>query len=370
MVFISSVDEYIKEINKIIKKRDTENEVIVFRGECKNYPTSAHPNIFRYNHLRDNKYFEINLFDQMKANNLTLADSYLEIAIDAQHGGFQSRLLDVSYNCLVALYFAVTPYYREKITAYDKDDGIVYIFNMDSIYSAKSNTVIENYNTQVERTQEWYCNSSLFQKNYKLIDHIKLNNRIVAQQGAFILFPGDECGEIIKSQYIKIGINHESKAFIRQELNNLFGINTGTIYPEVENTVAGITWKSKLIKNEKFNFINEIDLVLSCIEREVEYYESYLIANRVEREKTIQGVKEYEERLYSYKLGIEELDNSIEELLRDYDLELRERARAKLNDCLSCYNKTVRDSLSKMHNFIKKKYPEIEVSIEELIIEE
>lgn len=47
----------------------------------------------------------------MSANHLTDGKTYLEIAIDAQHGGFPSRLLDVTYNCIVALYFAITPYY-------------------------------------------------------------------------------------------------------------------------------------------------------------------------------------------------------------------------------------------------------------------
>ena len=43
----------------------------------------------------------------MSANHLTDGKTYLEIAIDAQHGGFPSRLLDVTYNCIVALYFAI-----------------------------------------------------------------------------------------------------------------------------------------------------------------------------------------------------------------------------------------------------------------------
>ena len=59
-----------------------------------------------------NPFFEKSLFDAMRQNRLTGEKRYLDNAIDAQHGEFPSRLLDVSYNCLTALYFAVTPYYR------------------------------------------------------------------------------------------------------------------------------------------------------------------------------------------------------------------------------------------------------------------
>ena len=43
-------------------------------------------------------------------------------------------------------------------------------------------------------------------KNHKLIDHIKLNPRIMAQQGAFLLFQGDEGEPIPEYMYKKIRI--------------------------------------------------------------------------------------------------------------------------------------------------------------------
>lgn len=77
----------------------------------------------------------------MSANHLTDGKTYLEIAIDAQHGGFPSRLLDVTYNCIVALYFAITPYYTESETSHDNEDGIVYIFFLEDIYCPTGNNI-------------------------------------------------------------------------------------------------------------------------------------------------------------------------------------------------------------------------------------
>ena len=77
--------------------------------------------------------------------------SYLENAIDAQHGEFPSRLLDVSYNCLTALYFAVTPYYHHLPDSLDNVDGMVYIFYVDEIFSPSASNTNDNYNTIINK---------------------------------------------------------------------------------------------------------------------------------------------------------------------------------------------------------------------------
>lgn len=87
----------------------------------------------------------------MSANHLTDGKTHLEIAIDAQHGGFPSRLLDVTYNCLVALYFAITPYYTESETSHDNEDGIVYIFFLEDIYCPTGNNINQAYNACLQQ---------------------------------------------------------------------------------------------------------------------------------------------------------------------------------------------------------------------------
>lgn len=107
----------------------------------------------------------------MRANHLTNGQSYLEIAIDAQHGGFPSRLLDVTYNCLVALYFAVTPFYTEKEASGDGEDGMVYVFFLEDLYCPTGNNINQAYNACIDHGTGWFSGQELLQKNHKLIDH-------------------------------------------------------------------------------------------------------------------------------------------------------------------------------------------------------
>lgn len=100
---VSDISGYIQAVKEIVRDMEAGNSVVVFRGEAEDYETPCQPNIFRTKLSQTDKFFEQNLFEEMAANHLTNGQTYLEIAIDAQHGGFPSRLLDVTYNCLVAL---------------------------------------------------------------------------------------------------------------------------------------------------------------------------------------------------------------------------------------------------------------------------
>ena len=111
---VQNISQYIKRVNEYIKVRGIKDGTVVYRGEPDVYPEPCRPNIFRRGVMNGNRFFEKSLFDAMRQNRLTGEVRYLDNAIDAQHGEFPSRLLDVSYNCLTALYFAVTPYYHQR----------------------------------------------------------------------------------------------------------------------------------------------------------------------------------------------------------------------------------------------------------------
>ena len=125
---IENVSDYISKIKEYMESRKGENYSYVYRGEPQIYTTSCRANIFRRGVMDGNPFFEKSLFDAMRQNRLTGEKRYLDNAIDAQHGEFPSRLLDVSYNCLTALYFAVTPYYRKDVDSLDHEDGMVFVF--------------------------------------------------------------------------------------------------------------------------------------------------------------------------------------------------------------------------------------------------
>lgn len=320
--YVKSVSEYIEKITAIIKQK--KESIFVYRGESVIYETACQPNLFRNGYLKENKNFEKNIFDVMTANKLTNATNYLEKAIDAQHDGFSSRLLDVSYNCLVALYFAVTPYYYNDEDSLDDKDGIVYVFNLDKIFSPSGDNINNIYNSIVERDKDWFIENSIFQKNHKLIDHIQANTRIIAQQGAFILFQGDRAEAIPKFYFEKIIIDKRKKSHIRNELRVLFGIHTGSIYPEATNLVKSITEKSCVVNNQKFNMVSEMNLVLINLKKELEYFCDKILNSlnsNIDIKKIIDLLIQIEEVIYDYKIRINE---TLDYIIKNENLKIEE----------------------------------------------
>ena len=300
---ISHIDEYIKNITQIVAARKTKNNIVLYRGENQIYPTSCVPNVFRENYLKNYAFFEKNIFDEMKANNLSKGNSYLENAISAQHDGFPSRLLDVTYNSLVALYFACTPYYRKKEAEYDNKDGKVIVFFIDKVFCPTGDNITNNYNDLILGKSE-FINHSVFAKNHKLIDHIKINNRIIAQQGAFIMFQGKEFEHLPQYMYEELLIPKGSKSTLRKELKDLFGIHTGTIYPESENLIDEIKQKTLNVENCEYNLKSEFDLLLYNLECEIKYYLALIFNSK---RMYMDYIKEFEKVLRSYQLGISEI---------------------------------------------------------------
>ena len=302
---ISNLSDYLGRISRYIQLRGDEQHFYVYRGEPQKYPIPCRPGLFRKGVLADNPFFEKNLFDTMRQNKLSESSSYLNNAIDAQHGEFPSRLLDVSYNCLTALYFAVTPYYHLDEDAYDDKDGWVFIFILDEIFSPSAQNTNQNYEAIIERKEKW-LQEPLLGKNFKFIDHTKLNNRIVAQQGAFLLFQGDLAEELPQSMYYGIRIPGKAKPTLRRELKQMFGIHTGSIYPETVNLVQELTHKSSQLNTQPFTLKNELHYTLKQLSRELDYYFGYLYRLREQGNPSalLRGMRHVEQVVDSYRTGL------------------------------------------------------------------
>lgn len=199
------------------------------------------------------------------------AEDYLHNAIDAQHDGFPSRLLDVTYNSLIALYFAVTPYYYKDEAAADDKDGIVYVLKFDEVYSPESNNTKNIYLNALKGGNE-LSNSLFLSHHHILIDHCKQNKRIVAQQGAFVLFTGDSPVPIPYYQMCGIRISKNAKAKIRDELRYLFGIYTGSVYPEVELMQEEIKARCLRLNAYDPSLKGTTDAALADIQEEYDYF--------------------------------------------------------------------------------------------------
>lgn len=341
---ITNVSDYIREIEDSIKGIK-ENQVLVFRGEIEEFDQPCYPNLFRRKILETNPYFEKNQFDEMTANHLTQGTTYLEKAIDAQHGGFPSRLLDVTYNCLIALYFAVTPFYNQPEDSTDKEgmDGMVYIFPVEKMYCPTGNNIIRAYDTIVERKESWINHERIFQKNHKLIDHIKLNARIMAQQGAFLLFQGDEGEPVPEYLYRKICIGGKNKKRIREELRRLYGIHTGSIYPENYNLVSEISRKAENVNTKEFSLQSELELVISNLRTSLDSYmdkmESAAADGRTDRYMELLLLSE--RILKDYREGIDSLEQNGEKYRTVNGFEKGvQRAKEEFDICIKdFYNK-------------------------------
>ena len=348
---ISSISEYITAIDILLKKKASKERIFVYRGEPQKYPTFCQPNIFRKNVLSTNKFYEKSLFNTMRQNKLSNSNSYLENAIDAQHGEFPSRLLDVSYNCLDALYFAVTPYYHKPADSLDSKDGMVYVFYIDEVFSPSAQNTKDNYDAIINKNQNWFNGQFIFEKNHKFIDHTKINNRIISQQGAFILFQGESPEEIPAYMMNGIIISHEAKSQIRKDLSLMFGINNGTIYPEIMNFAEDLVNKSKILITDDFLWENEMAYVFKNLKNELSYYFDYLVSYGEDNNTSefYESVQYVEQIMNSYRTGLIKFYNDQHEF--KFDLEKKELEK-KMNDFIDNYNAIINDFADAMKTLL------------------
>lgn len=333
---IQGISDYIQRISKYIEVRKETQHFFVYRGEPEIYSTPCRPGLFRDGRLTENPFFERNLFGAMRQSKLTGDKSYLENAIDAQHGEFPSRLLDVSYNCLMALYFAVTPYYHNSEDALDDRDGMVFIFFLDEIFSPNAENINQNYNAIVNQNCPWN-QEFLFRKSHKFIDHTKINSRIIAQQGAFIFFQGNAAEELPKGMVYGVRIPGAAKPRLRMELKELFGIHTGSVYPEIINLVKELTGKSGRMNTQPFTCRNELNYTLGQLERELDYYLDYALSQKrqgVEHDMMRQILASVEKIVNGYREGLIHLINN-------KAVWKNEMAESEMREIVDSYNETV-----------------------------
>lgn len=130
----------------------------------------------------------------------------------AQHHGLPTRLLDWSYNPLVALYFAV-----EKET---EEDGLVYAALSPVLVKGKRDPF--RYETVVR------------------YDPVHLSKRITAQSGTFTLHPLPTVpleDESIQTIRVPRGLRSTLKWTLYK-----YGIHRGSLYPELDGQAALIAW--------------------------------------------------------------------------------------------------------------------------------
>lgn len=347
---INSIEEYISEIKRIQKERNC--KLFVYRGEKKDFgATSCVPNIFREAHYLSNSNFEKNIYNDMYSKGIVPKQTYLETAIDAQHGGFPSRLLDVTYNALVALYFA-TEFKEDEVI---KEDPIVTILFIDEVYIPGSHNSEEIFD-QLVAEKSVLKDLHICSFNHKLLDHMNKNERIRAQQGAFILFQGREYKKIPDIMYKKIKINSTDVRQIQKDLDQIFGLNISKIYPESHNQIEIIKNKNGYINSQNHSAYNEFEIALKMFKkindnRQIEFIDfvqdllnEYSGKLNISHERAIlKELNIIEESLLAFRYDLDLSLKQIDKLSKQEEyLELK---GIKVSDIIELYNGIVKEHL-------------------------
>jgi len=252
---VSSVQEFCKVIN-IFGKRDNPNGWL-FRGEAFLYDTPLTPSIFRGGIAPTNtKYPDRTITDieieeiekcQLKVKDGEINDRYIKAFLPmihpedvnwlplTQHFGFKTRLLDVSINPLVALYFACEELHKSAID--ENDDAFVYAFSSGSFRPLNINNEKKGSTFDYPRIPISYLDLYDVDKELKR-DYDKLpylfgptipQERLQAQAGRFLFWRSLE-PVLQNGQIIPIRIRASEKQFILKELT-AFGISKATLFP-------------------------------------------------------------------------------------------------------------------------------------------
>lgn len=222
---VDSVSKFLKELNDLRK-----DETVLFRGHCRmNYELipsigrkkEGSSDLFAYN-----KKDEGQMFLEFKRNYSLYTEekpsSDIDILFLAQHYGVPTRLLDWTYNPLVALYFACQD--EEKYR------GHIY-----TIVLPKDKDKIEE--------GHYFDKDFLKKKKYKydqiLIVPDYTNRRFLNQKGLFMLFK-----DPFKKMELQPTFIVKNKKKILRELSNM-GVTESMVFPTLDSLGKEIANKYK-----------------------------------------------------------------------------------------------------------------------------
>lgn len=349
IILIDSVSSFIENIKQVKEKKESKEGTsteLYFRGQETEF-WDIEPSIFRDDMLSiEHKLMQIPL--QKSPTEFRDLNSMFDIMTKYQHYGMCTRLLDLTTNPLVALYFACKKHGLEKYVT--KDDGEVekepygVIYYTDKYYPSQSTdleiqivSALASYDLEKENTlldvlerlyhdkiidkeakDNWLANYKEFveiiQNNYMVMPTYT-NERLRKQSGVFLLtslFSFNKEIEVEKSIISKAKgklkeefsdecfyISGENKETILKELD-LYNINEATLFPELEHQLSYIKYANRNQVNPVTDFTKYEEDSVSAMQdigtRQPEL-EQYIIDNFSEEFKEVVGIDDVKEVL-------------------------------------------------------------------------
>ena len=220
----------------------------------------------------------------MKEHEFASLSKPIQRVAKMQHYGIPTRLIDITSDALIALFFAVQ-------NSDNTDDGYVYLYSqqqhdLDSRNVRLLSLLVTLENYQIENIQQNYQNDfgekiseeeilALAQETAFVQQEEgfkELNPRLFNQKGTFAI-----CGNEVVDGKIQrklktldsveplviVKIPYEYKASIKKELDEKYAINEAFIYPELPSVASYLKdkYKYKPISNDKtYDLMEETDI--------------------------------------------------------------------------------------------------------------
>ena len=283
IIEISSLERFISEISKFPK-----NANFFGRGHI-NVNYIAFPSLFREKRFYKNEYMMYQELVIRCPDSFVHCSSHLDFLVEMQHYGLPTRLLDITSNPLIALYFAcesgndpgevlIYKVHNNELK-YGKCDEVAILSSLPMLSFEKQKSLLEILKkgrlllnpTYEEFVHEVQSERPAFQSNLTLekimnpvfVKPVRNNQRIAHQEGAFIIWGLDESFYSDDMQagsnklrtndyrYFKDGkkvvfyIRANKKREIIEGLNRI-GINRAYVYPEIDDVAEYI--KSSMIE--------------------------------------------------------------------------------------------------------------------------
>jgi hypothetical protein len=232
-------------------KSNAEKNKLYYRGQAySNW--LLNPSIARTKKLLSNENDLFHKILALKPNDFKNDKTDYERLITMQHYGLPTRLLDVTRNPLIALYFACSNLERKM------EDGLVYIFeenkknvflNPDDLKVKDLTNIVKTELSNIVTSEKEYLNDNHF------IRGIAKNKRIDNQSGDFI-FVGIDKKDSDPKKHLKANKNVEElvskylildydvKKLILDDLE-VMNIHAGSVYPELNGMTNYLLHKYK-----------------------------------------------------------------------------------------------------------------------------